>query len=244
VAVAWTTNGMGAHPRRDAALLHALLEAADEAGIRRTQLVPEPIAGALGCGVNPLEARAHMVVDIGGGTSEVTGFCYGGILAHRSCKTAGDEMTLALYQYLRSEHLLVVGELTAESVKCEIASTTTPSLVVQGLDTVTGRPRLVTLEVAEVLEALRPTVDAIIATLAQCLEDLPPQAVDDILQEGVWAFGGGSLLRGFDTALEEAFGFPVRLAPRPLSCVAEGTSACLTHPEVLSAFEAELVAVA
>jgi rod shape-determining protein MreB len=222
----------------------ALLEAAEEAGIRRTHLVPEPIAGALGCGINPLEPRAHMVVDVGGGTSEVTGFCYGGILAHRSCRVAGDEMTLALYQYLRSEHQLVVGELTAESVKCEAGSAERTSLVAQGLDTVTGRPRLATLGVAEVVEALRPTVDAIIATLAQCLEDLPPQAVNDILEEGVWAFGGGSLLRGFGTLLEDAFGFPVRLADRPLTCVAEGAAVCLSHPEVLDAFNGELVAIA
>jgi rod shape-determining protein MreB and related proteins len=222
----------------------AVLEAADEAGIRRTQLVPEPIAGALGCGINPLEPRAHMVVDVGGGTSEVTGFCYGGILTHRSCRVAGDEMTLALYQYLRTEHQLVVGELTAESVKCEVGSAERTSLVAQGLDTVSGRPRLATLDVGEVVEALRPTVDAIIGTLAQCLEDLPPEAVNDILEEGVWAFGGGSLLRGFDTLLEDAFGFPVRLAERPLTCVAEGASGCLAHPEVLDAFDGELVVVA
>jgi rod shape-determining protein MreB len=222
----------------------ALIEAAEEAGIRRVQLVPEPIAGALGCGINPLEPRAHLVVDVGGGTAEVTAFCYGGILARRSCRVAGDEMTLALYQYLRSEHQLIVGELTAEGVKCEVGSTTRASLVAQGLDSLTGRPRLVTLGVAEVVEALRPTLDAIIGALAQCLEDLPPQAVNDILQEGVWAFGGGSLLRGFDKLLEDAFGFPVRRAPRPLTCVAEGATACLTHPEVLQAFEAELVAVA
>ena len=222
----------------------AVLEAAEEAGIRRTQLVPEPIAGALGCGINPLEPRAHMVVDVGGGTSEVTGFCYGGILTHRSCRVAGDEMTLALYQYLRTEHQLVVGELTAESVKCEVGSAERTSLVAQGLDAVTGRPRLATLDVAEVVEALRPTVDAIIGTLAQCLEDLPPEAANDVLQEGVWAFGGGSLLRGFDTLLEDAFGFPVRLAERPLTCVAEGASGCLAHPEVLDAFDGELVVVA
>lgn len=222
----------------------ALLEAADEAGIRRAQLVPEPVAGALGCGINPLEARAHMVVDVGGGTAEVTGFCYGGILAHRSCRVAGGEMTLALYQYLRSEHQLEVGELTAESVKCDLGSADNRSLVAQGLDAVTGRPRLATLDVTEVVEAVRPTVDSIIATLAQCLEDLPPQAVNDIMKEGVWAFGGGSLLRGFDKLLEDAFGFPVRLADRPLTCVAEGASACLSHPEVLDAFDGELVVVA
>jgi len=222
----------------------ALLEAAEEAGVRRARLVPEPIAGALGCGINPLGRRAHLVVDVGGGTAEVTAFCRGGILAQRSCRVAGDEMTLALYQYLRSEYQLVVGELTAEQVKCEIASEETGSLLTQGMDSATGRPRLVTLAVGEVLEALRPTLDPIMAMLAQCLEDLPPQAVSDIMEEGLWAFGGGALLRGFAGLLEDAFGFPVRLPARALPCVAEGAAACLSHREVLDAYDAELVAVA
>jgi rod shape-determining protein MreB len=222
----------------------ALLEAADDAGIRRARLVPEPIAGAVGCGINPVEPRAHMVVDVGGGTAEVTGFCFGGVLAHRSCRVAGDEMTLALYQYLRNEHQLIVGELTAETVKCDVAYEPNSSLVAQGLDAGTGRPRLVTLGVGEVVDALRPTVDTIISTLAGCLDDLPPQAVNDILDEGVWAFGGGTLLRGFDKLLEDAFGFPIRLAERPLTCVAEGAATCLLHTEVLDAFDGDLADVA
>jgi len=222
----------------------ALLEAAEEAGIRRVRLIPEPVAGALGCGIDPLEAKAHMVVDIGGGTSEVTAFCYGGILAHRSCRVAGDELTLALFQYLRTEHQLIVGELTAESVKCAAAAEPDTSLVAQGLDAATGRPRLVTLGIAEVGEALRPTVDTILATLVNCLEDLPPQAANDILDTGVSAFGGGALLRGFDKLLEDTFAFPVRLAERPLTCVAEGAAACLARPELLRAFDGELVQAA
>lgn len=218
----------------------ALVETADEAGLRRVRLVAEPIAGAIGCGVNPLEPRAHMVVDVGGGTSEVTAFCFGGILTHRSCRVAGDEMTLALYQYLRSAHQLIVGELTAESVKCQLAAEDRLSLIAQGLDAASGRPRLVTLGVAEVMDALRPTVDTIIATLANSLEDLPPQAVNDILEEGVWVFGGGALLRGFDKLLEDSFGFAVRMADNPLTCVAAGAAACLGHPEVLDAFDGQL----
>jgi rod shape-determining protein MreB len=218
----------------------ALVEAADEAGLRRVRLVAEPIAGALGCGVNPLERQAHMVIDIGGGTSEVTAFCFGGILTHRSCRVAGDELTLALYQYLRSAHQLIVGELTAESVKCQLAAEENMSLVAQGLDAASGRPRLVTLGVREVTDALRPTVDTIISTLANCLEDLPPQAVDDILAEGVWVFGGGALLRGFDKLLEDAFGFSVRIAEQPLTCVAAGAATCLAHPEVLAAFDGQV----
>ncbi|HZC69994.1 MAG TPA: rod shape-determining protein [Jatrophihabitans sp.] len=219
----------------------ALVEAAEEAGIRRVRLLPEPIAGALGCGIDPLEARAHMVVDLGGGTSEVTAFCYGGVLTHRSCRVAGDEMTLALFQYLRSEHQLIVGELTAELVKCQAGVDPNTSLVAQGMDAATGRPRLVTLGIAEVVDALRPTVDTILATLVNCLEDLPPQAGNDILENGVVAFGGGSLLRGFDKLLEDSFAFPVRLADRPLTCVAEGAAASLSRKDILNAFDGELV---
>lgn len=215
----------------------ALLEVADEAGIRRTELVPEPIAGAVGCGLDPLEPRAHMVLDIGGGTSEVTAFCYGGVLSHRSSRMAGDEMTLALYRYLRAEHQLLVGELTAEALKCAVDANEGLSTVVQGLDLGTGRPRLLTLESDEVLDALRPTADAVLAALAGALDDLPPQAADDILLDGLTVFGGSSLLRGFDKLVESAFAFPVRMADRPLTCVAEGAARCLRDPAVLRAYE-------
>ena len=213
-----------------------LLEAADEAHIARAVLVPEPVAGALGCGLDPMEPSSHMVVDIGGGTAEVTSFCYGGVLAHRSSRVAGDEMTLAIYEYLRHEYQLIVGEIVAEDVKIRAATEESPSLVVEGQDAATGRPRLITLGVDEVGEALRPVTSAIIQTLAACLEDLPPQSVSDINAEGVLTFGGGSLLRGLDKLLEDAFGFPVRRAERPLTCVSEGALACLRRPDLIAAF--------
>jgi rod shape-determining protein MreB and related proteins len=222
----------------------ALLEVADEAGIRRPELLPEPIAGAVGCGIDPMEPRAHMVVDIGGGTSEVTAFCYGGVLSHRSSRIAGDEMTLALYRYLRSEHQLAVGELAAESLKCRIAEDEELSSVVQGIDLASGRPRLLTLEAGEVLDAVRPTAESIIAALAGALDDLPPQAADDVLTDGVTVFGGSSLLRDFDKLLEEALGFPVRMAERPLTCVAEGAARCLDDPALLRAYENSFVEAA
>jgi rod shape-determining protein MreB and related proteins len=214
----------------------AVVEAAEEAGIGKASLIPEPVAGAIGSAVDPLEPRAHMVVDVGGGTAEVTAFCFGGILAHRSCRVAGDEMTIALYQYLRQEHGVVVGELTAEDIKLRVGAEEEGSLVVEGRDAATGRPRLVTLATEEVVEAIRPTSDGIIQALANCLEDLPPQTVSDIMGEGVLAFGGGAMLRGFPTLLEDAFGFRVRLVERPLTCVAEGAAACLARPEILSAY--------
>jgi rod shape-determining protein MreB and related proteins len=217
----------------------AVVEAAEEAGIGRASLIPEPVAGAIGSAVDPLEPRAHLVVDVGGGTAEVTAFCFGGVLAHRSCRVAGDEMTVALYQYLRQEHGIVVGELTAEDVKLRVGARDAgddASLVVEGRDAATGRPRLITLRMDEVVDAIQPTSDGIIQALASCLEDLPPQTVTDIMTEGLLAFGGGTMLRGFATLLEEAFGFRVRLVDRPLTCVAEGAAACLRHPEVLAAY--------
>ena len=214
----------------------ALVEAAEEAGMGDVVLIPEPIAGALGSGLDPLAPRAQMVVDVGGGTAEVTGFCFGGILTTRSCRVAGDEMTLALYQYLRNEHHIIVGELTAEDVKKRVDGSADGSLVVEGRDAGSGRPRHVTLEAMEVVDAIRPTSDSIIQTLANCLEDLPPQAVGDIMQTGLLTFGGGSMLKGFGTMLEEAFGFQVKLAERPLTCVAEGASACLELPDVMAAY--------
>ncbi|MFN2568423.1 MAG: rod shape-determining protein [Candidatus Dormibacteria bacterium] len=216
----------------------ALIEAVEEAGVGHVDLLPEPIAGAVGCGLDPLAARASMVVDVGGGTAEVTAFCFGGILATRSCRVAGDEMTVALYQYLRQEHQLLVGELTAENLKMRLRDPARGAepLVIEGRDVVSGRPRLYTLVPAEAAEALRPTVDGIIETLALCLSELPPQAVGDIMSDGVLAFGGGSLLQGFEERLEEAFGFPVGLADRPLTCVAEGAATVLGLPRVVAAY--------
>lgn len=215
----------------------ALLEVAHEAGLRKVALIPEPVAGALGSGVNPLEPRAHLVVDLGGGTAEITGFCFGGILTHRSCRVAGDELTNALYQHLRVEHQLVVGELTAEELKVRLQEGDEHEpLVVDGRDAASGRARLVTLELEEVVDALRPTTMEIVHTLTACLEDLPAQAVGDVMSEGLLAMGGGSMLHGFAHLLEESFGFPVKTADRPLTCVAEGATACLDHPEVLAVY--------
>ncbi len=216
----------------------ALLEAAGEARIGKAMLVPAPIAGAAGCGLDPLEPRTRMVVDVGGGTAEVTAFCYGGLLVHRSCPLAGNEMTLAVYQYLREQYQIVVGELVAEDVKIR-ASQDTVSVVVEGQDAATGRPRLVTLTVEEVLEAIRPVTDAIVHTLAACLEDLPSQSVRDVMAEGVLVIGGGSLLRGFDKLLADAFGFTVRHAEQPLTCVAEGAARCLGQEALLKAYSTD-----
>jgi hypothetical protein len=181
----------------------ALLEAGHEAGLRKVALIPEPVAGAVGSGDDPLERRAHMVVDVGGGTSEITAFCYGGILSSRTCRVAGDELTRALSQYLRAQHQVIVGELTAEKIKVAMDDVADPPLIVEGRDAATGRARLVTVETAEVKEALQSTTTEIMQTLTSCLEELPGQAVSDILGEGIVAIGGGALLSGFTQSLEE-----------------------------------------
>ncbi|HEX4246380.1 MAG TPA: rod shape-determining protein [Pseudonocardia sp.] len=214
----------------------ALLEAADEAGIHRAWVLDEPIAGAVGCGIDPLERRAHLVVDVGGGTSEVTAFCFGGILAHRSCRVAGDEMTLAVSHYLREHHQLLVGELTAEQVKIRASTADEPTVVAQGRDAATGRPRLASVGLDELTHVVHPVIEGIIQTLSACLDELPPQATGDILSDGVILFGGGSLARGFGDSLERAFGFPVKLADRPMTCVAEGAATSMRNPQLLAAY--------
>lgn len=214
----------------------ALLEAADESGLRKAVAIDEPIAGALGCGIDPMARRVHMVVDVGGGTAEVSAFCFGGLLTSRSCRVAGDEMTAAILRYLRQHHQLIVGEQTAEEVKIGIGLETESSVVVPGLDAGSGHARLVTVPVAEITEVLRPIVDTIVQTLAACLDDLPPDAAGDVLADGVMVFGGAALTRGFDQQLEQAFGFPVKVAENPLSCVAEGAARSLRSPGVLQAY--------
>lgn len=217
----------------------ALIEAAQEAGLGRVDLLPEPIAGAIGSGLDPLQRKAQMVVDIGGGTAEVTAFCYSQILSSRSCRVAGDEMTAALLHYLRQEHLLVVGELTAEQTKMRVTEGSRNGLLVRGRDASSGRPRTLKLQSEEAARALKPTLDSIVDTLtATFLDDLPAEAVADIMADGVVAFGGGSLLKGFGRRLEEALGFKVRVAANPLTCVGQGAAAALNRPEVIRAFGA------
>lgn len=216
----------------------ALIAAVQEAGMARVDLLPEPISGAVGCGVDPLEARAHMVVDVGGGTAEVTAFGFGGILASSSCRIAGDEMTAALQDHVRRRHGLVIGEITAEDVKLrlrEVAMTGEP-LVVAGVETGTGRGQSLIVDPQELNDALQPTLDGIFSALSSCLDNLPPRSVGDILGDGVLTFGGGSLLMGFGQRLEEEFGFGVHHAEHPMTCVAEGAAAALRQPLLLAAY--------
>jgi rod shape-determining protein MreB len=214
----------------------ALLEAAEEAGIGRAYLLPEPVCGAMGCGIDPLKSRTHLVVDVGGGTSEVAAFGSGGMLTYRSSPLAGDEMTFALYQHIRHEHQLVVGERMAEQVKIAAFNDPNPTMVVEGRDAVSGRARVVNLSSEEVAEAVEPVTKEIFSALAGCLEDLPPQSVSDVMSEGVIIVGGGSLVPGFAKRLEDTFGFSALMADEPLTRVADGGARCLANREALDAY--------
>jgi rod shape-determining protein MreB len=213
----------------------ALLEAAEEAGIRPATALDDAVAGAVGCGLDPLERRVHLVIDIGGGSAAAVAFCYGGVLASRTSKVGGVEMTGAVARYLREEHQLLVGELEAERVKNSPTADAGP-LVVHGRDGATGRPRLVTMQPPEIATAVRPVVDEIVRVLGTCLDDLPPQALADVLAEGVLVFGGASLVLGLPQQLETALGLPIKLAEEPLTCVAEGAARALRNRPLLAAY--------
>jgi rod shape-determining protein MreB len=214
----------------------ALLEAAEEAGLRSATVLPSAVAGALGCGIDPLERRVHLVVDIGGGTAEAVAFCYGGLLASRTSRVGGEQMTLAVLRHLREHQQLYVGELEAEDVKVRASAEVEGPLVVQGRDAVTGRPRLATVQAAEVAAALRPLTTEIVRALAACLDDLAPQAIADVLAEGVLVFGGASQVAGLPQELEAALGLPVKPAEEPRTCVADGAARAVRDRRVLTAY--------
>lgn len=225
-------------PVGSTALEHrALVEAAEEAGVRPVRVLDEAIAGAVGCGVDPMERRVHLAVDVGGGTAEAAAFCFGGVLAHRTCKLAGEEMTLAVSRYVREQHQLLLGELEAANLKIRAgADDDEGPLVVHGRDAASGRPRLATVQAAEVGDAVRPVVEEIARTLAESLDDLPPQALADVLASGVLVFGGASLVQGFAKELERALGLPVTLADEPTTCVATGAARALRNRALLDAY--------
>ena len=214
----------------------ALLEAAEEAGIRPVTALAEPVAGAVGCGIDPMERRVHMVVDVGGGTAETAAFCFGGVLASRTSTRAGEEMTRAVARHVREQHQLQVGDLEAEALKIRAGTELDGPLVVQGRDVTTGRPRLATVQPAEVAEAVRPVVDDVVATLSACLDDLAPQAVSDVMAEGVLVIGGASQVPGFAAELERSLGLPVKLGEEPLTCVADGAARALRDRRLLAAY--------
>jgi len=204
----------------------AVIDAARKAGARQVYLIAEPMAAAIGVGLPVTEPTASMIVDIGGGTSEVAVIALRGIVAQGSIRIAGDELDDAIIDYVRSKHGLLIGYRTAEDTKIEIgsASPLAQELIreIGGRDLVTGLPRSIVLRSEEIRDAIHDAVSTIVKLITETLESTPPELAADILHNGIVLAGGGALLKGLDTVVVEATGMPVCIAEDPLGCVAVG----------------------
>lgn len=213
--------------------MRAVRESAERAGAREVYIITEPMAAAIGIGLPVEEAMGSMVIDIGGGTTEIAVIALSGIVTSRSIKTAGDGMNQAIITMLRRKHNLLVGERSAEQIKCEIGSAGKLDSEFQhpcrGLDTVSFIPKTIVVDSVEIREALNGTVNSILEAVRQTLEQTPPELAADILDRGIIMTGGGALLRGLDRRLMEETGLPVIVADDPLTCVVRGTGRVLEN---------------
>ena len=204
----------------------AVVDATEQAGARKAYPIEEPMAAAIGAGLPVHEPTGNMIVDIGGGTTEVAIISLGGIVTHRSIRIGGDEMDEAIVNYVKRNYNLLIGERTAEEVKIAIGSAypmdDEGSVEIRGRDLVTGLPKTIEVTAAEIREALSETVAAIVDAIKVTLERTPPELASDIMDRGIVMTGGGSLLRGLDRRVAEETGMPVHIAEDPLLSVALG----------------------
>ncbi len=216
----------------------AVEEASLAAGARRVHLIEEPIAAAIGAGLEIEEPVGRMVVDVGGGTSEMAVISLGGIVVSRSIRVGGYEMDEAIAHYLRSVHQLAIGSQTAERIKITIGSAVPqpaePSMEVRGRHLLTGLPTAVQLSAAEVRAAIASTLSEILQAIRDTLEETPPELSADIARDGILLAGGGTLIRGFDELVAEETGMPVFSAESPLTCVVYGSGQALDHLDKLA----------
>ncbi|MBA1335227.1 MAG: Rod shape-determining protein MreB [Firmicutes bacterium] len=215
----------------------AVEEAAEQAGAKEAFLIEEPMAAAIGAELPVSEPRGSMVVDIGGGTSEVAIISLGGIVTSRSIRVGGDELDEAIVQYVKRQYNLLVGERTAEEVKIAIGSAYPKAeerkMEVTGRDLVTGLPKTIEISSEEVREAISEPVDSIVEAIKFTLEKTPPELAADIMDRGLVLTGGGALLEGLDRRVVEETGMPVHIAENPLDCVVMGTGKALEELNML-----------
>ncbi len=217
----------------------AIQEAAESAGAREVFLIEEPMAAAIGAGLPVTEPTGSMIVDIGGGTTEVAVLSLGGIVYSRSVRVGGDKMDEAIISYVRRNHNLLIGESSAEKIKKEIGSACPPSdkkgrsMEIKGRDLINGIPKEITLTEYQVSESLIEPVSQIIEAVKTALECTPPELSSDIVDQGIVMTGGGALLHNLDYVLREATKLPVFVAEDPLTCVARGTGKVLEEREKL-----------
>ena len=221
----------------------AVVDAAVNAGARRAYLVDEPMAAAIGARLPVQEASGNMVVDIGGGTTEIAVISLGGVVVCRSLRIAGDEMNEDIIRYARDEFNLLLGEKTAEDIKIAIWSAyelnETLEMPMRGRDLVTGLPKEVVVNDAQIREAIFRSIKIIINNIKSTIEETPPELLSDIMQRGIILVGGGSLIRGIDKLVSEQSDMPVRVVDDPLTAVARGTGIILEHLEELKDVLAE-----
>ena len=209
----------------------AVKESAQHAGAREVHLIQEPMAAAIGVGLPIQEAAANMIVDIGGGTTEVAIISLSGIVYSRSVRVAGDELDEAIVQYMKRAYNLMIGERTAEEIKIRMGSAypqgKETSVEIKGRDLVAGLPKTITVTSSEIREAMLDPLNKIVESVRVTLERCPPELSADLVDRGIVLAGGGALLRGLDQLLTEETGLPVHVADDPLSAVAEGAGKVL-----------------
>jgi rod shape-determining protein MreB and related proteins len=217
----------------------AVIDAAREAGARDVGLIEEPVAAALGAGLPVTEATGNMIVDIGGGTTEVAVLSLQGRVLSESVRVAGDELTESIINYMKKVHNLVIGERTAEDIKIRLASAyplrheDEPIMEVRGLHLMSGLPRTITVKGEEIRESMAEPLAVIVDAVKRTLERTPPELAADIIDRGIMLAGGGALLRGLDTLLSHETGIVTHIAEDPLRCVVKGTGEVLKNPKIL-----------
>lgn len=216
----------------------AVREAAMNAGAKQVMIVEEPMAAAIGAGLPVEEATGSMVVDIGGGTSEVAVISLGGIVASKSVRVGGDKFDAAIIAYIKRKYNLLIGERTSELIKIELGSAykmdEEASMNIKGRNLVDGLPQNIVIRSEEIREALEEPVQAIVDAIKETLERTPPELAADIIDHGITLTGGGAMLRGLDKLINSETGIDVHAAENPLDCVASGTGMVLDNVELLS----------
>ncbi|MBD3331251.1 MreB/Mrl family cell shape determining protein [candidate division GN15 bacterium] len=211
----------------------AVRDSAENAGAREVYLLQEPMAAAIGVGLPVDQPSGCMIIDIGGGTTEIAVIALNGIVSDTSIRVAGDELNDAIIMYLKKNYNLLIGELTAEDIKLKIGSAFAQdkelSVNIRGRDLVAGVPKNLKLSSVQVREALSETLDIIVEAVRQALERTPPELASDILERGIILTGGGALLRGLDRRLREETNLPVNVAEDPLTCVVRGSGKVLEN---------------
>jgi rod shape-determining protein MreB len=216
----------------------AVRESAESAGAREVFLIEEPMAAAIGAGLPISEPTCNMVVDIGGGTTEVAVISLAGIVYSRSLRVAGDKMDAAIIQYIKRKYNLLIGERTAEIIKTTIGNAypdpdDISTIEVKGRDLVSGIPKILAIDSEEIRVAISEQIDAIVETVKIALEQTPPELAADIVDSGIVLTGGGALLKNLDKLLREESGLPIRITEDPLSTVALGSGMALDNLEIL-----------